>query len=92
MANNKNPNYKTVVKTIKHEFHVCEASFSLHSHIDFFFANLRVVSAEQGERFYWHIKDKQEKLHFILEISRKSEKSAINGFFLFKTNAISVKT
>lgn len=66
LGNHKHPEYKTIVKRMLQSFMKlgCNMSVKLHfihSHIDFFPANLGDVSEEQGERFHQDIKDMEKR-------------------------------
>ena len=57
LSNNKDPNYKAIVKTMLENFKKMGCNMSvkvhfLHSHIDYFPENLGHYSEEQGERFH----------------------------------------
>ena len=61
LGNKKSPNYQTIVEQMLTNFQTlgCRMSVKvhyLHSHLDFFPANLGHMSEEQGERFHQDIK------------------------------------
>ena len=66
LGNHKHPEYKTMVKRMLQSFMKLGCNMSvklhfLHSHVDFFPANLGDVSEEQGERFHQDIKDMEKR-------------------------------
>lgn len=66
LGNTKDVHYQTIVEDMleKMEAFGCRMSIKLHflhSHLDFFPANLGAVSEEQGERFHQDIKDMEQR-------------------------------
>ncbi|KAK5642437.1 hypothetical protein RI129_008604 [Pyrocoelia pectoralis] len=66
LGNNKDPNYKQIVKRMLKAFQAlgCLMSLKVHflySHIDYFPENLGNVSEEQGERFHQDIKEIEKR-------------------------------
>ena len=67
LGNKKDPNYKTIVADMLDNFKKLGCNMSikvhfLHSHLDYFPANLGDVSEEQGERFHQDIKEMERRL------------------------------
>ncbi|CAG9834269.1 unnamed protein product [Diabrotica balteata] len=66
LGNKKNPNYKTIVADMLDNFKKLGCNMIikvhyLHSHLDYFPANLGDVSEEQGERFHQDIKEMERR-------------------------------
>lgn len=66
LGNKKDPNYKTIVADMLDNFKKLGCNMSikvhfLHSHLDYFPANLGDVSEEQGERFHQDIKEMERR-------------------------------
>ncbi|CAH2095971.1 unnamed protein product [Euphydryas editha] len=66
LGNNKDPNYKQIVKRMLKSFQALGCLMSLkvhflHSHLDYFPDNLGDVSEEQGERFHQDIKEMEKR-------------------------------
>ena len=66
LGNTKDPNYKTIVTDMLVNFKKLDCNMSikvyfLHSHLDYFPANLGDISEEQGERFHQDIKEMERR-------------------------------
>lgn len=66
LGNKRDPNYKTIVADMLDNFKKLGCNMSikvhfLHSHLDYFPANLGDVSEEQGERFHQDIKEMERR-------------------------------
>ena len=68
LGNNKDPNYKEIVKTLMTSYQKMRCRMSiklhfLHCHLDFFQENLGDFSDEHGERFHQDIKPMERLYH-----------------------------
>jgi len=66
LGNRKDPNYVQIVETMLRKFQQLGCNMSLkvhflHSHLDYFPANLGAVSEEQGERFHQDLKEMEKR-------------------------------
>jgi hypothetical protein len=68
LGNQKDPNFKRIIRKMLTEFKDlgCSMSLKVHflaSHLDYFPENLGAVSEEQGERFHQDINEMERRYH-----------------------------